>query len=218
MSHISSIGAALFSDLSVCTPATDFTPTDLSTLDTAAEFSGLFLAEIVATGIKAGTFAAKTGMTFVRVGNARSFPAMGTPANIVKVPTYGSKTSQSIQGQADAPQLEIDINFVADQWAKPSTGTYVSGTDSVLGKAVGDGVQYVFRFALLTTEPTGSGATKYATVTPGSGLASAPGGNSSYYWYGKMEALLVTPSLTDAVTAKLTMSIQSPFYGAFTFN
>jgi hypothetical protein len=216
MAHISSIGAALFSDLSICMPATDFSAADLASVDTAAEFAGHFLAEVSPTGTKAGTFAAKTGMTFVRVANARSFPAMGTPANIVKVPTYGSKTSSSIQGQADAPQLEIDLNFVANDWAKPPTGSYVAGTDSMLGKAVGDGVQYMFRFTLLNSEPTGTGPTKYATATPGAGLATVA--NTSYYWYGKIEALLVTPSLTDAATAKLTLSIQSPFYGAYTYN
>jgi hypothetical protein len=130
---------------------------------------------------------------------------MGTPANIVKVPTYGQKTSSSIQGQADAPQLEVDMNFVASDWAK-DTGTIL------LGNAVGDGKQYVFRFTLLNAEPTGNGATKYAATVSGLGTVQ----NSQYYWIGKMEALLVTPSLTDANTAKLSMSIQSSFFGAYT--
>ena len=170
-----------------------------TTLDTAAEFQPLFATEIASNG---GTKAANT---FVRVANVRSFPAMGTPANIVKVPTYGQKTSSSIQGQADAPQLEVDMNFVPSDWAK-DTGSIL------LGNAVGDNKQYVFRFSLLNAEPTGTGATKYASTV--AGLGTVP--NSQYYWIGKMEALLVTPSLTDAATAKLTMSIQSPFYGAYT--
>lgn len=209
MAHLNSIGAAFFSDLSICAPATDFTTANLATLDSQAEFEGLFLAEIDTTGTKVGTFASKPGMTFVRVKNVRSFPAMGTPPNIVKVPNYGSATSSSIQGQADAPQLELDINYVADQWT--STG--------FLATAVGNGTQYVFRFTLLQSEPAG-----YGTGTAGSGLAalktggSANNKNTSYYWIGKVEALSVTPSLTDAATAKITMSIQSKFYGAYSFD
>lgn len=196
MAHINSIGAGLFSDLSVAMATTD--PV-FSTLDTAAEFQALFATEINSAG---GTKAANT---FVRVANVRGFPAMGTPANIVKVPTFGQKTSSSIQGQADAPQLELDLNYVASDWAKDTASI-------LLGNAVGDGKQYVFRFTLLNSEPTGTGATKHASTVGGVGTVQ----NSQYYWIGKMEALLVTPSLTDANTAKLSLSIQSAFYGAFT--
>lgn len=206
MSHINSIGAGLFSDLSIAMASS--VPA-FSTLDTASEFHTLFATEIASAG---GT---KVANSFVRVGNVRTFPAMGTPANIVKVPTYGQKTSSSIQGQADAPQLELDMNFVASDWAKE--------VGVLLGNAVGDGNQYVFRFSLLNTEPTGqlnnTGAIVPATRYASLGLAAGGLGtvqNSIYYWVGKIEALLVTPSLTDANTAKLTMSIQSPFYGAYT--
>jgi hypothetical protein len=195
MAHINSIGAALFSDLSIAMPSS--VPT-FNTLDTAAELQALFATAIESVG---GT---KGANTFVRVKSVRSFPAMGTPANIVKVPTYGSKTSSTIQGQADAPQLEIDMNFVASEWTKDA--------GNLLGNAVGDGNQYVFRFTLLNAEPTGTTDTKYASTVAGIGTVQ----NSQYYWIGKLEALMVTPSLTDATLAKITLSIQSPFYGAFT--
>ncbi len=195
MAHISSIGAALFSDLSIAMPAS---PPVFSTIDTMAEFQALFATAIESVG---GTKAANT---FVRVKSVRSFPAMGTPANIVKVPTYGSKTSSTIQGQADAPQLEIDLNFIASEWTKDA--------GNLLGNAVGDGNQYVFRFTLLNAEPTGAEPSKYASTAGGIGTVA----NSQYYWIGKLEALMVTPSLTDATLGKITMSIQSPFYGAWT--
>jgi hypothetical protein len=195
MAHINSIGAAMFSDLSIAMPAS--APT-FSTLDTAAEFQALFASQIESVG---GTKAANT---FVRIKSVRSFPAMGTPANIVKVPTYGSKTSSTIQGQADAPQLEIDLNFISAEWTKDA--------GNLLGNAVGDGNQYVFRFTLLNAEPTGTTDTKYASTVAGIGTVQ----NSQYYWVGKLEALMVTPSLTDATLGKITMSIQSPFYGAYT--
>jgi hypothetical protein len=40
--------------------------------------------------------------------------------------------------------------------------------------------------------------------------------NSQYYWIGKMDALQVTPQLTDANTATVTITIQSAFFGAYT--
>ncbi len=195
MAHINSIGAAMFSDLSIAMPSSN--PT-FSTLDTAAEFQALFATQIESVG---GTKAANT---FVRVKSVRSFPAMGTPANIVKVPTYGSKTSSTIQGQADAPQLEIDLNLIPSEWANEA--------GNLLGSAMGDGNQYVFRFTLLNSEPTGTGVTQYASTNAGIGTVQ----NSQYYWIGKLEALMTTPSLTDATLGKITLSIQSPFYGAYT--
>ena len=196
MSHINSIGAGLFSDLSVAMPST---PPVFLDLNTAAEFQALFATEINSV---AGT---KAAGTFVRVKNAREFPSMGTPPNIVNVPVYGSKTSRQIQGQSDAPTIEITLNLVSTDWARDS--------GVLLGNAVGDGNQYVFRFTLMNSEPTGTDATKYASIDAG-GVGTV--GNSQWFWIGKIEAFLVNPQLTDANTATLTISIQSEFYGAFT--
>jgi len=195
MAHISSIGAGMYSDLAVATPSA---APNFSSLDTASEFQALFATEIESVGGTKGT------NTFVRLKNVREFPAMGTPPNVVNVPVYGSATSQQIQGQADAPSMEITLNLVAADWAKEVT--------NILGNMVGDGNQYVFRFALMNSEPTGSGATKYASTTAGVGTVQ----NSQYYWIGKLEALQVTPQLTDANTATVTLTIQSDFYGAYT--
>lgn len=190
MAHISSIGAGMFSDLAVSLP---ITPPTFSGLDTQAEFDALFAAEIQSQG---GTKAANT---FVRIKNVREFPSMGTPPNIVNVPTYGQKSSQQIQGQSDAPSLEVTINYVPAEWA----------ASSLLGGVVGDGNRYVFRFALMNTEPAG-----YFSTAGAGGIGMVE--NSVYYWIGKIEALLVNPQLTDANTATVTMSIQSKFYGAYT--
>jgi hypothetical protein len=195
MSHISAIGAGMYSDLSVSMSSTPysnaFSPTE-------ANLKALFATEIASVG---GTKAANT---FVRVKNVRSFPAMGTPPNIVNVPTYGQPTSQQIQGQADAPSMDVTLNFVASDWSKD--------VGVLLGNMVGDGNQYIFRFALLNSLPTGSGATQYASTASGLGVVA----NSQYFWVGKIDALQVTPNLTDANTAVITMTLQSAVYGAFT--
>jgi len=196
MAHITSIGAGMFSDLAVAAPASELSNAAIAALDEAAELQALFANEIDSVG---GT---KAENTFVRIKNVREFPAMGTPPNVVNVPTYGRKTSQQIQGQSDAPSLEITVNYVPSEWA--------DGT--ILGDMVGDGVQRVFRFTLLNSEPTGTGATRFASTSEGVGTV----GNSQYYWIGKLEALQVTPQLTDANTATVTLTIQSDFMGAYT--
>lgn len=195
MTHISSIGAGMFSDLSVSMPST---PYNSSFSPTEANLKALFATEIGSVG---GTKAANT---FVRIKNVREFPAMGTPPNVVNVPTYGQATSQQIQGQADAPTMEITVNLVASEWSKD--------VGNLLGNAVGDGNQYVFRFSLLNSLPTGSGATQYASTAPGLGSVQ----NSQYFWVGKMDAFQVTPQLTDANTATVTITVQSQVYGAYT--
>ena len=197
MSQISSIGAGFFSDLSVFTPATALTPAELAALDSAAEFNALFTNEIASQGGTKGTG------TFVRIKNVREFPAMGTPPNVVNVPVYGSKASQQIQGQADSPSMEITLNFVASEWAKE--------VGNILGNAVGDGKQYVFRFTLLNSQPTGTGDTQFASTTAGVGTVE----NSMWYWIGKIEALQITPQLTDSNTATVTLTVQSALYGAY---
>lgn len=192
MAHINSIGAGVFSDLSL---SMETVPAVLS----EANLKGCFATEL-ANGLITGTVAAGE---FARIKNIREFPAMGTPPNIVNVPVYGSKTSQQIQGQADAPSMEITVNYVGTDW---------QNAVGYLGKLVGDGIQRVFRFALLNTEPTGTTATAYASTATGLGVVQ----NSQYFWVGKIEAMVVNPQLTDANTATITITVQSAFLGAFT--
>lgn len=190
MAHINNIGSSMFTDMAVAMPATD---PNFDTLATQVAFDGLFASEINSVG---GT---KGANTYVRVKNVRDFPAMGVPPSVTNVPVYGQKTSQQIQGQADAPSIEITLNYVASDWAK--------GT--LLGDAVGNSKQYVFRFALLNAKPDGydSDATGLGTVA-----------NSVWYWVGKIESILVTPSLTDSTTATVAITLQSELFGAWTVN
>jgi hypothetical protein len=183
MAHINSIGAGMFSDLSVKTTAlTSIEQTNFSAMNAAALalwFDGAPLEE------------------FTRIRNVREFPSIGTPPNLVNVPVYGSATSQQIQGQADPTNLELTLNYIPADWAAGTT----------LGNMVGSGNVHCFRFTLLNSEP-------YDYTSTGAGLGSVQ--NTSYFWMGKIEALLVNPQLTDANTATLTLSIQSAFLGAFT--
>lgn len=187
--HLASIGAGMYSDMSVAMP---LTAPDYNTITTQAAWDALFTTEIQPNGVKASG-------TFVRIKNVREFPAMGTPPNVVNVPVFGQSTSQQIQGQADAPSMELTLNFVGTDWAKSAS--------NLLGNAVSDGNQYGFRFAMLNSKPDG-----YASSAAGLGTTF----NTYYYWAGKLAAMQVTPQLTDANQATLTITVQSEFYGAWT--
>jgi hypothetical protein len=213
MAHISSIAAAIYTDLSVAT-GTNVTP------GTAAATTY----PIDEAGLKALFTTATSSPKYLRLRNVRSFPAVGSPANIVKVPVYGQKTSQTVSGQSDAPSLEVTVNYVATDWAKGATATtFASGDVNVMGSEfanmVGDGVKRVWRLALMAA-PVGSGTTQTPGITQGlydsnaGGLGSTQ--NTQFYFHGKLESLLITPSLTDGTTATLSFSIQSDFYGAYT--
>jgi hypothetical protein len=191
--HISSIGAGMFSDLSIALPLTDLTASQLTALDEQSEFELLFATEVASNG---GTKA--TG-TFVRVKDVREFPALGTPPNVVNVPVFGQSASQQIQGQSDSPSMEITVNYVATDWS----------STSLLGIAMASKKQFPFRFSLLNADP---GIGKYAAGSAKIGSVE----NTQFYWLGKIEAMVVNPQLTDANTATITITIQSKFFGAFT--
>ena len=88
MTHISSIGAGMYTDLSMSRETYSGTlPAD----ETA--WKALFTAELAN-----GAVVTVTAGEYTRIKNVREFPAIGTPPNIVNVPVYGSSTSQQIQG------------------------------------------------------------------------------------------------------------------------
>lgn len=175
MAHISSLGAGIFTYLDF------FTGTIPAATDTAAECAALFV------GSSPGTPDAE----HVRMPSVREFPSVGTPANIVNVPVYGQNTSSQVQGQSDAPSLEVTVNYVAEDMAAIHA---LIGTNAV------------FRFmmaASAVTEAEGAAA----TIVPE---------NTEFYFLGKVEAILVNPALTDATTATVTLSAQSDFFGPAT--
>jgi len=199
MSALTSIGAAIFSDLSVCVGPV------LAGVETAGTKPVLPTTYDVTTLNALFVYATNK---YAKIKNVREFPAIGSPANIVNVPVYGSKTSQSVGGQADAPTLEMTINYVPNDWVAGTGGT---ASEGALPAMIGDGLSRIWRFTLLNADPTLTTTAKYDSSTAGLGTV----GNAYYYFVGRMESLLVTPSLTDATTAKISISLQSPFYGAY---
>jgi len=175
MAHISTLGAGIFTYLDI------FTGTIPAGTDTASECAALFV----------GTSPGTADADHVRMPSVREFPSIGTPANIVNVPVYGQSTSSQVQGQSDAPTLEVTVNYIADD---------MTAIHNLIGQ------QVIFRFMMAETAVTqdeGAGST----------LATA---NTEFYFKGKIEAILVNPALTDATTATVTLSAQSDFFGPAT--
>jgi hypothetical protein len=168
---------------------------------TAAQFSRLLFstAAVPAAPLTSTNLSALfvTAADVHEVPDIRDMPSFGQPANIVKVPVYGQAQTQSVGAQADAPDLELVINYVPSKW-DPSGN---------LRNKVGDGISKVFMFSFLTARP----ATTLYTV---GGLGSAP--NANIFFVGRMESLLINPARDDAATANISMSIQSDFYGPTT--
>jgi len=174
MAHISALGSGVYSYLDMYTGT-------LGTYTTAAGCAAEFV------GSTPGTADAD----HVRMPSVREFPSVGTPANIVNVPVYGQPTSAQVQGQADAPSLELTVNYVADD---------MTAIHALVGQ------QVLFRFmmaASAVTQDAGAGSTLAVD-------------NTEFYFVGKIEAILVNPSLSDSITANVTLSTQSEFYGPAT--
>jgi len=187
MAHITSIGASKFTTLDYVAN------TAQNANSSAADLHALFVSNS-STILATNTATDETLESAVKhVGNIREFPSLGTPANIVNVPVYGQKTSSQVQGQADAPSLEITVNYVAE--------------DMTDFHALIDGNSKVFRFMMCATPVTEAEATGQATLAVN---------NTEFYFTGKVEAILVNPALTDATTATITLSAQTDFVGPAT--
>jgi hypothetical protein len=207
-------------------------PTSITSL---VGWGGLFqnnLSTITSTGITGGTLIADA-KAYVRLTHVKEFPAMGTPANIVNVPIYGRKNSLQIQGQADSPTMEITVNYVPTMWAGGELKGGIDTSPVSTSIKIGDGKVYLMRFTLLNKEPKGYNASLRASSTSisnvndedsiGEAVTNLKAGNaevqnSSFYFLGKIETIEVTPSLSDATTAKITIAMQSDLVGAYTIN
>lgn len=175
MAHISNLGAGIFTYLDI------FTGTIPTGTNTAAECAALFV------GSTPGTADAD----HVRMPSVREFPSIGTPANIVNVPVYGQNTSSQVQGQADAPSLEVTVNYVPSDMEE---------LHDLIGQKV------AFRFMMCDAALTPDEAADSTIAT----------NNTEFYFLGKIEAILVNPQLTDANTATVTLSAQTDFFGPAT--
>lgn len=175
MAHISSLGSGIYTYLDM------FTGSIPAGTDTATECAALFV----------GTVPGTADAAHVRMPSVREFPSVGTPANIVNVPVFGQRTSSQVQGQADAPSLEVTVNYVADD---------MTAIHDLVGQ------QVVFRFMMAAS-----------AVTQNEGAAATLAvENTEFYFLGKIEAILVNPALTDATTATVTLSAQTDFFGPAT--
>ena len=185
MAHISDLRAGIYTYLDIHSIA----PVDAT--DSAVEYAALFVGSTPGTADT--TDGDTTGVAeHFRMPSVREFPSIGTPANIVNVPVYGQATSSQVQGQADAPSLEVTVNYNATDCAE---------LHDLVGKPVS------FRFMMVDSA---------CTLDEASDTTLSSKANTAFYFNGKVEAILVNPSLTDATTATVTLSTQSDFFGPAT--
>ena len=185
MAHLDSLQAGIFTYLDMSTAAVAANVTD------TAGFAALFVGTVAGTANTAD--GQVTGVAdHKRMPSVREFPSIGTPANIVNVPVYGQNTSSQIQGQADAPSLEVTVNYISSD---------MTDFHSLIGKEI------AFRFMMVDSACDQNAA---ADTT----LAGKK--NTAFFFKGKIEAILVNAALTDQTTATVTLSAQTDFFGPHT--
>jgi len=188
MAHIQSIGASKFTAL-------DYVPnTGASSASTAGALHSLFVSNS-ATILATDTPTDETNeVAVVHVGNVREFPSMGAPSNIVNVPVYGQATSSQVSGQADAPSLEFSLNYVPSDHAALDA----------LRKAA---TRLCFRVRIADADLS----------VDGSGIYTADQLDSfaDFYFFGTIASFEITPGLTDAMQASMTLTIEGSFSGPF---
>jgi hypothetical protein len=185
MAHIQSIGASKFTTLDYV-PATVAEATASSS---AATLHGLFCTAVPTSGSVEVPEAA-----VVHVGNVREFPSIGTPANVVNVPVYGQATSSQVSGQSDAPSLEFSLNYVPADHAALDT-LRKSSTRLAFRVRICDADLTTDSDSIITAEDTDSFA--------------------DFIFFGTIASFEITPGLTDAMQASMTLTVDGDFSGPF---
>jgi len=134
---------------------------------------------------------ATVGTDLFRMPSVREFPAIGNAANITNVPVFGQQQSAQVAGQSDAPSLDVTVNYIPGDMAD---------IEALKGQEV------AFRFMLAGDEVTEAEGNA-TTITQE---------NTEWYWVGKIEAIQVTPSLTDSNTAVINITTTVDFVGPAT--
>ena len=181
---------------------------------TATHFAQIMVSRepvpVASSRTEAGLKALFTGITstgeYVTIEHVRDLPAIGTPPSLVNVPEYGLAQSLKVGVQADAPDLELTLNFVATQWKKAGATFATTGT---LGDLKDEGTPVVFQLVLAGAKPASYNCTA-------AGLGTVP--NILFYWVGRIEAYSVQAARDDAATATVSLSLLSDFYGPFTID
>ena len=173
---------------------------------TAGIYTSIAFNPTAVTSVAAADTAAELIALFAvaptEITNVREFPELGTPANIVNVPVYGQKTSVQVQGQSDAPTMEFTLN-------------YVPADTVALQALVGNGQLYAFQVAMCSQAP--ANLQQVAATGIGVAVNAIATNNTVFNFLGKFESFLVTPSLSDSIQAKLTLSMQTQLFGPFTY-
>ena len=199
MAHINSIGAGLYAELGVnatTTAGASGSVTALASALTRAS-TGFTASQSNPTAgwLDPGNASETARSGFAAVANVRELPAVGTPANVVNVPRYGSTTTLQISGQADAPTLEFTFNYVPGE-----------ATQRLLQADVGSATVRTFVVRLSNSD---------ASLTRRAALGATVQ-FSDFVFNATVSSFLVTPSLTDANQATMSLAVATDIDGPLT--
>lgn len=139
----------------------------------------------------------QTQPTVVR--NIREFPDFDeTAGNKVDVPSYDTRNSASVNAQADVEVLEFVLNFNPEQ-------------HNALEIMSHTGLTYAFQIALTNKVPVN------LMQVPDSGIGLNDTENTVFNFAAVVAGFSVIPSLSDSLTAKVSLALQTEMIGPFTY-
>lgn len=177
MAHISGITAVRFTSLAI------------STAEVTSDARQGMIADSEAALFRTA-FATTSNVS--EIGQVREFPNLGTPANIVNVPSYGQSISSQVGGQADAPDLTFTLNY------EPSSAGH-----AMLNTIRQDGDLVSFRARLTDVE----------NLTLTMGVPAASEAFDDMYWTGRVISFEIIPGLNDSLQASIAVTIEGDFVG-----
>lgn len=135
--------------------------------------------------------------TYIR--SIREFPDFDeTAGNKVDVPSYDTRNSASINAQADVEVLEFVLNFNPEQ-------------HNALEIMSHTGLTYAFQIALTNRVPVN------LMQVPDSGIGLNDTENTVFNFAAVVAGFSVIPSLSDSLTAKVSLALQTEMSGPFTY-
>ena len=133
------------------------------------------------------------------VRNIREFPDFDeTSGNKVDVPSYDSGISASVNAQADVELLEFTLNFNPEQ----------HNEIEIMSQT---GLVYAFQISLTNKVPVN------LMQVPDSGIGLNDTENTVFNFAAVVAGFSVVPSLSDSLTAKVSLALQTEMIGPFTY-
>ena len=175
MAQVNTRGVALYSTLGYSSNSVSLTP---SAIALAFEDPSSVAMEDLAT-------------SFIDISKVRELPEVGVPPSISSVAEFGSALAPQVTGQAEAPQLDVTLNYVPEEH------------DSLLSLS-GDGILRCFRLRI--------------SNSPIPDVPDDASKISEVYWTGMVAAKLISVGTGDASSVVVTLTMDTEFTNPIGFS